>query len=174
MVRFSVVTIFLMIAIFGCGKNKSTPDAVPAPVKKVAYDTTKVIDVSDEAFAEWYEKFIADPNSAKGVRLRVRGQIVSDAGGVSNMKMLSRQLARGCSHSVSRIGFLSKGAGFGELPDSTWVLVTARLQPDSVLLYRDSPRILMPVLEVEKFLFSIAPVNPVIGGGEGSSCGSAH
>ncbi|MBL8028253.1 MAG: hypothetical protein JNL74_17655 [Fibrobacteres bacterium] len=171
MARIIAVVTLIAFLMVGCSPKK---EVVANKQAATLFDTTKLIDVTDEAFSEWYDKLNTNANSATGVKLRIRGQIVADAGGVSGMKMLSRQMTKGCSHSISRIGFLSNGAGVNELADSTWILATVRVKADSVLMYRDAPKVFMPVFEVEKFLFSIAPVNPVIGMGPGASCGSEH
>jgi uncharacterized membrane protein YcgQ (UPF0703/DUF1980 family) len=170
--RLFIVAGLIVFALLGCRKEVNTSDSAETAAKKQSIiDTSKIVDIPDDSFAVWHDRVHSRPAAAKGVRMRIRGQIFSDAGGVSNMKMLSRLVARGCSHSVGRIGFLCRGEGVTDLPDSSWVLMTVRVEPESTMLYKDAPSVNAPILDVEKFVFSIGPQNPVLGS---SSCGVDH
>lgn len=168
-----LLAVIVMTLFFACGEKQEAKKDSGDTVVKSKFDTSKTVEVADAAFGRWNDSLRQFVAESRGLRIKIRGQVLTSLSGNSGMKTVSRQKTNGCSHNITTLGLFCLGKFIEDAPESSWVLVTGRIAPDSVTLYTGSPKLFLPVLSVDSLLYSVAPAVPILGAEPGMGC-SGH
>ena len=126
--------------VYEYGPNNAIPDTIVDPLP---FDLeADVIDVPEDAFAEWYRDVNDEPNKYDGKTVRVKGRCAMGPGIPEGGFVFGRHVMTCCVEDIQFAGLLAMWPEVKRLKHGGWVEITADIKMENTPVYGEEGPVL--------------------------------